>query len=56
MKIKFKNSILGTLFAAGIVLAGSDGDWFPWINGAGILLLALVTYFANIAQRRCPWR
>jgi len=56
MKIKFENSILGISFAAGLLVAGSDGDWFPWINGAGIFMLALVTYFANIAQRRAPWR
>ena len=56
MKIIIQNNILGTLFAAGIILAGSDGGWFPWINWAGIAVLALVTYFANITHRRCPWR
>jgi len=56
MKQIIQHSIMGTLFAAGIMLAGSDGDWFPWINGAGVLMLALVTYIANIQQRRAPWR
>jgi len=56
MKSKFENYILGTGFAAGIILAGSDGGWFPWINWAGIGILALVTYYANIAHRRAPWR
>ena len=53
MKQSIENTILGTGFAAGIILAGSDGGWFPWINWAGIGILALVTY---IAHRRCPWR
>jgi uncharacterized membrane protein len=54
--IQVKNAIAGVLFAAGIILAGSDGDWFPWINLAGIGILAGVTYYANIAHRRAPWR
>jgi len=54
--IQVKNALAGTLFATGIILAGSDGDWFPWINWAGIGILALVTYYANIAHRRAPWR
>ncbi len=56
MKQSIENTILGILFAAGIILAGSDGGWFPWINWAGIGILALVTYYANVAHRRCPWR
>ena len=55
-KVVFMNWIFGILFAAGIILAGSDGEWFPWINGAGLCVLALVAYFANIAHRRAPWR
>lgn len=56
MKIMIENTILGTLFAAGIILMGSDGGLFPWINLAGVLILGLVTILANIAHRRCPWR
>ena len=52
MKIMIENTIMGILFAAGIILAGSDGGWFPWINLAGVLMLGLVTVFANIAHRR----
>jgi len=31
--------ISGGAFAVGIALAGSDGDWFPWINIAGVILI-----------------
>ena len=27
--------LIGALFAVGLVLAGADGQWFPWINLAG---------------------
>jgi hypothetical protein len=31
-------TILAFLFLLGIVIAGSDGDWFPWINIGGLAL------------------
>jgi hypothetical protein len=27
---------LGLIFFAGIMVAGSDGAWFPWANMAGL--------------------
>ena len=33
--------IIGTIFFIGIVLAGSDGPYFPWPNMAGIVLFAI---------------
>jgi len=31
---------LGILFFAGIMVAGSDGPWFPWANLAGLAVTA----------------
>jgi len=56
MKRVLKNTALGILFAAGIIIMGSDGGWFPWINLAGAGILALVTLLANIAARHRPAR
>jgi hypothetical protein len=52
VKTTFENSVLGILFAAGLILAGSDGELFPWINVAGVGILGLVTLLANLAHRR----
>lgn len=32
--------IIGVLFAAGIIIAGSDGPYFPWINLVGVMGVA----------------
>lgn len=56
MKQNIQNLIMGLLFAVGLLIAGSDGEWFPWINGVGLFMLALVTCFANLAHRCAPWR
>lgn len=40
--------LMAILFCAGILLAGSDGGWFPWINLAGALMLGL---FALIGKQ-----
>jgi len=57
MKTIIKNTILGILFAAGIIIVGSDGGWFPWINLIGAGILALVTLLANReAARHRPTR
>lgn len=47
--------IMGALFAAGLLLAGSDGAWFPWLNFAGVFLFFLFVYLAN-RLRPVPWR
>jgi hypothetical protein len=36
--MKFKGFIFAMVFTFGLLLAGSDGEWFPWANFAGILL------------------
>ena len=42
------NRICGAFcFLAGIVLMGSDGEWFPWINLFGVIVFAGCAYFAN---------
>jgi len=35
--------ISGILFWLGFIIATSDGDWFPWVNFAG-LIMALLGY------------
>ena len=39
---------MALLFCAGLLLAGSDGEWFPWPNLAGAVMLGI---FAMIACR-----
>jgi hypothetical protein len=29
-------------FITGILLASSDGNWFPWINILGVFIFALI--------------
>jgi len=40
--------ILSICFVSGIVLAGSDGAWFPWVNLLGVSLIGLVGIITNI--------
>lgn len=40
--MKIKDWIPAILFSAGVLLAGADGPWFPWINIAGIVVFGLV--------------
>jgi hypothetical protein len=37
-----KNLLCALLFAFGLLLAGSDGDLFPWPNFLGLLFLVLL--------------
>jgi len=30
--------IAGTLLWCGLMIATSDGDWFPWVNFAGLAI------------------
>ena len=48
MKTILTNWIMGILFTFGILIAGSDGAWFPWVNFAGIGLLGLMLGFEKI--------
>ena len=44
------------MFVVGIVLAGADGPWFPWINLIGMILVplsfALISYVQG--ELACP--
>ena len=51
-----KNTVMGILFAAGVLLPGSDFDGFPWVNILGLCVLGGVVFFARREFRRCPWR
>ena len=45
------------LLVAGLLLAGSDGDWFPWPNLAGMALLGCFVLVTNLwDERPAPWR
>lgn len=43
-----KNIALAVLFTVGILLAGSDGEWFPWVNTFGVCLFGLIGRFLSI--------
>lgn len=34
--------LVGLLFAGGILIAGSDGPWFPWVNVIGAFVVGMV--------------
>ena len=47
-KIKaIARALLGVMFCFGLVLAGSDGSWFPWPNLVGCGTLALMAWWAK---------
>jgi len=37
-------NVLAGLFLVGIVIAGSDGDWFPWVNLGGLALSGVAVW------------
>lgn len=39
-------------FIAGLILAGSDGQFFPWTNLAGVCIFSLSPVLAWRADRR----
>jgi len=41
VKLFFLSGFMALIFYAGVMLGGSDGDWFPWANLAGAVLLAV---------------
>lgn len=49
------NWTLGIMFGLGLVIAGSDGEWFPLINLIGVVMLGYVALAANYL-RPTPWR
>jgi hypothetical protein len=42
----------GIFFITGLILAGSDGTWFPWVNLAGACIFSLSPVLAWRADRR----
>lgn len=36
------NFLIGTLFTIGICLAMNEGEWFPWVNMLGVVMIGLV--------------
>lgn len=45
------NWILGALFASGLLIAGSDGPWFPWANFGGAIVLGVFGVLAKYKER-----
>jgi hypothetical protein len=35
------------IFGFGLVIAATDGAWFPWANVAGVGLMALAAFIVN---------
>jgi hypothetical protein len=49
------NTLLALLFMAGLVLAGSDGPLFPYLNVAGCGCW-VVMILLHRRMERCRWR
>jgi len=47
MKARLLIFIFGLLFLSGIMLAGSDGAFFPWPNVLGLLLTATAGFISS---------
>lgn len=54
MRSTFMDWALGILFSIGLVIAGSDGDWFPWVNLSGLLLILSASLLFNNQDRPRP--
>jgi len=48
--------LAGIFFIAGLILAGSDGPWFPWPNIAGVIIFSLSPVLAWRAERKARRR
>ncbi len=42
--------LTGILFAGGILLAGSDGAWWPLPNMAGLLIVGIIGIIATLTE------
>lgn len=51
-KIGLKDWILGFLYGIGIVIAGSEGKWFPWFNFAGVFIVGIFMLAVNRMDKR----
>jgi len=47
MKLISKKAVFTTLFVVGLLLSGSDGNLFPWINFMGLWMLSKAMRLAN---------
>lgn len=45
-------TLAGIFFIAGLILAASDGPWFPWVNFAGVIIFSLSPVLAWRAERK----
>jgi|GEM_PF-3138724 len=54
-RLMINNWTLGIIFSLGLIIAGSDGEWFPWINFFGVSMLGYVSIISN-HLRPAPWR
>jgi hypothetical protein len=55
--MKCSEFVFALVFLLGLVLAGSDGAWFPWPNLAGVALFAcLLLAKVFLDERPAPWR
>lgn len=34
-------AVAGTIWVAGLLIAGSENDFMPWVNGAGLILFLI---------------
>lgn len=46
-RLTTNNWTLGIIFALGLNIAGADGEWLPWVNFIGILMVGYVGFIAN---------
>jgi hypothetical protein len=53
MMKKLKEVAVASLAIMGLVLAGSDGPYFPWLNWFGVGILAAVAYGIECHQSGC---
>ena len=43
--------LLVFLFFGGVLLAGSDGGWFPWINLVGVVMISAFGMIGNMISK-----
>ncbi len=41
---------VAALFMGGFCLGGSDGPWFPWVNGVGVLMFVGALVITNMVD------
>jgi ABC-type transport system involved in cytochrome c biogenesis permease subunit len=61
MRVFIIQQIAGLFFFTGLVLAGTDGTLFPWVNALGVFIAFIGALFLFFVERRTatrpgPWR